>query len=113
MYQSSPRKNFLDILIEPTSIAILGSIALHALLGASLPFFTQLEKEIKKADPGTVKVVELTPNELQRIPQAPPIPAPQIAAPPPVVTNLAQLTHHPVLTDSDPARKNQSQTIER
>jgi hypothetical protein len=87
MYQSSPRKNFLDILIEPTSIAILGSIALHAIIGASLPFFTQLEKEIKKADPGTVKVVELTPNELQRIPQAPPTPAPQIATPPPVVPN--------------------------
>ncbi len=83
MYQSSPRKNFLDILIEPTSIAILGSIALHAILGASLPFFTQLQKEIKKAEPGTVKVVELTPNELQRIPQAPPIPAPQIATPAP------------------------------
>jgi hypothetical protein len=87
MYQSSPRKNFLDFLVEPTSIAILGSIALHAILGASLPFFTQLEKEIKKADPGTVKVVELTPNELQRIPQAPPTPAPQIATPPPVVPN--------------------------
>ena len=87
MYQSSPRKNFLDFLIEPTSIAILGSIALHAIIGASLPFFTQLEKEIKKADPGTVKVVQLTPNELQRIPQAPPIPAPQIATPPPVVPN--------------------------
>lgn len=87
MYQSSPRKNFLDFLIEPTSIAILGSIALHAILGVSLPFFTQLEKEIKKADPGTVKVVELTPNELQRIPQAPPTPAPQIATPPPVVPN--------------------------
>ncbi len=85
MYQSSPRKNLLDILVDPTSIAILGSIALHAILGASLPFFTQLEKEIKKADPGTVKVVELTPNELQRIPQAPPIPAPQIATPPPVI----------------------------
>ncbi len=83
MYQSSPRKNFLDSLIDPTSIAILGSIALHAILGASLPFFTQLEKEIKKAEPGTVKVVELTPNELQRIPQAPPIPAPQVATPVP------------------------------
>ncbi len=83
MYQSSPRKNFLDFLIDPTAIAILGSIALHAILGASLPFFTQLEKEIKKADPGTVKVVQLTPNELQRIPQAPPIPAPQVATPVP------------------------------
>jgi hypothetical protein len=92
MYQSSPRKNFLDFLIEPTSIAILGSIALHAILGASLPFFTQLEKEIKKADPGTVKVVELTPNELQRIPQAPPIPAPQIATPPPVVPQPQAVT---------------------
>jgi hypothetical protein len=83
MYQSSPRKNFLDFLIEPTSIAILCSIALHAILGASLPFFTQLEKEITKADPGTVKVVELTPNELQRIPQAPPVPVPEVATPVP------------------------------
>jgi hypothetical protein len=85
MYQSSPRKNFLDILIDPTSMAILGSIALHAILGASLPFFTQLEQEVKKAEPGTVKVVELTPNELQRIPQAPPTPAPQVVATPPTV----------------------------
>jgi hypothetical protein len=92
MYQSSPRKNFLDFLIEPTSIAILGSIALHAILGVSLPFFTQLEKEIKKADPGTVKVVELTPNELQRIPQAPPTPAPQIATPPPAVPKPQAIT---------------------
>ena len=83
MYQSAPRKNFLDTLIEPTSIAILGSIALHAILGASLPFFTQLEKEVKKSEPGTVKVVELTPTELQRIPQAPRIPAPEIVAKPP------------------------------
>jgi hypothetical protein len=87
MYQSSHRNNFLDILVEPTSIALLISIALHATIGASLPFFSHPEKEGKKADPGTVKVVELTPNELQRIPQAPPTPAPQIATPPPVVPN--------------------------
>ena len=89
MYQSAPRKNFLDTLIEPTSIAILGSIALHAIIGASLPFFTQLEQEVKKSDPGTVKVVELTPTELQRIPQAPPIPAPQVVAKPTVPTPAA------------------------
>jgi hypothetical protein len=82
MYQSSPRKNFLDTLTDPTTIALLGSIALHALIGASLPFFHQLEQEGKKADPGTVKVVELTPSELQRIPQAPPTPKPQVFAPP-------------------------------
>jgi hypothetical protein len=77
MYQSSTRKNFLDILADPTAIAILGSIALHAIIGTTLPFFTQPEKEGKKAGPTTVKVVQLTPNELQRIPQAPPTPVPQ------------------------------------
>ncbi len=77
MYQSSPRKNFSDALLDPTAIALLGSIALHAILGAGLPFFTQPEKTGKKADPGTVKVVQLTPSELQRIPQAPPISTPQ------------------------------------
>lgn len=82
MYQSSPRKNFLDILIEPTSVAVLGSIALHAIIGASLPFFTQLQQDTKKSEPGTVKVVELTPSELQRIPQAPPVPTPQVIAKP-------------------------------
>jgi hypothetical protein len=102
MYQSSPRKNFLDFLIEPTSIAILGSIALHAIIGASLPFFTQLEKEIKKADPGTVKVVELTPNELQRIPQAPPIPAPQIATPPVVPSPQVVTPSTPPISPNSP-----------
>jgi hypothetical protein len=100
MYQSSPRKNFLDFLIEPTSIAILGSIILHAIIGASLPFFTQLEKEIKKADPGTVKVVELTPNELQRIPQAPPIPTPQVATPVPSPQAVTPPTTPPISPNS-------------
>jgi hypothetical protein len=78
MYQSSPRNNFLDILLDPSASAILISIALHATIGASLPFFTQPEPEAKKAGPTTVKVVELTPSELQRIPQAPPVPTPQV-----------------------------------
>lgn len=82
MYQSSTRTNFLDILADPKVIALLASIALHATIGASLPFFSQLEKDAKKSDPGTVKVVELTPNELQRIPQAPPIPTPKPITPP-------------------------------
>ena len=81
MYQSSTRNNFLDILLDPTAIAILASIVLHATIGASLPFFTQPEKEGKKVGPTTVKVVELTPSELQRIPQAPPTPAPQVLPP--------------------------------
>jgi hypothetical protein len=81
MYQSSNRNSFLDSLLDPTAIAILGSIALHATLGASLPFFAQPEKEAKKAGPGTVKVIQLSPSELQRIPQAPPIPIPQPISP--------------------------------
>jgi hypothetical protein len=81
MYQSSTRNNFLDILLDPTAIAILGSIALHAIIAASFPFLFQPEKPGKKAEPGSVKVVELTPNELQRIPQAPPPIIPQTLPP--------------------------------
>jgi hypothetical protein len=81
MYQSSTRKNFLDILLDPTAIAILGSLALHAILYAGLPLFAQLEPAGKKSGPTTVKVVELTPNEIQRIPQAPPVPTPQVLPP--------------------------------
>jgi hypothetical protein len=97
MYQSSARKNFLDILSDPTAIAILASISLHAAIGATFPFFTQPEKAGTKAGPTTVKVVELTPSELQRIPQAPkpkpaappvtqPIPIKRSTAPPPRTT---------------------------
>ncbi len=81
MYQSSTRNNFLDILLDPTAIAILGSIALHAIIAASFPFLFQPEKPGKKVDTGSVKVVELTPNELQRIPQAPPPVIPQTLPP--------------------------------
>jgi hypothetical protein len=81
MYQSSTRNNFLDILLDPTAIAILGSIALHAIIAASFPFLFHPEKPGKKADTGSVKVVELTPNELQRIPQAPPPVIPQTLPP--------------------------------
>jgi hypothetical protein len=79
MYQSSPRKNFLDILSDPTAIAILASIALHAIIGSTFPFFTQPDKTGKKDAPTTVKVVELTPSELQRIPQ---VRTPKPVAPP-------------------------------
>jgi hypothetical protein len=85
MSQSSTRNNFSDILLDPTTIGLVGSIALHAILGANLAFFTPSVKEIKKPEPGTVKVVELTPSELQRIPQSPPsigVPNPSQIVPP-------------------------------
>jgi hypothetical protein len=78
MYRSSTRKNFLDILADPTTIAVVASIALHATIGATLPFLTQPDKAATKAGPVVVKVVQLTPNELQRIPQAPQVPTPQV-----------------------------------
>ncbi len=109
MYQSSTRNNFLDIFLDPTTIAILGSIALHALIAASFPFFTQPEKPGKKADPGTVKVVELTPNELQRIPQAPQPVIPQTLPPvyqptTPIPPRTPQLSTNPQTIPSSPVR---------
>jgi hypothetical protein len=101
MYQSAPRKNSLDILVDPTAIALLGSIALHALIGASLPFFNYLEQESKKADPGTVKVVELTPSELQRIPQALPTPNLPVVTAPPTIPNTKIVTQ-PSVTPISP-----------
>ena len=107
MYQSSTRNSFLDILLDPTAIAILGSIALHATIGASLPFFTQPEKEGKKVGPSTVKVVQLTPSELQRIPQAPPAPTPQVL--PPVTQPIP--SPRPVAPPSTPQFSTAPQTI--
>jgi hypothetical protein len=106
MYQSSTRNNFLDILADPTAIALLGSIALHAIIAASLPFFPHPDKEGKKAEPGTVKVVELTPSELQRIPQAPPIPTPQVLPPvtPPInpISKVATPPSTPPISPNSP-----------
>ncbi len=88
MVRSHPRNNFLDILRDPLAVTVMASIGLHALVGAFLlPIFTRAQPEGKKAEPGTVKVVELTTTELQRIPQVPtPIPttAPSRVTLPPV-----------------------------
>jgi hypothetical protein len=106
MHQSSPRTDFLDILLEPKAIAVLASIALHAAIGASLPFFTQPEKEGKKAGPTTVKVLELTPSELQRIPQipqTPTVPVPQ-ASPPVAQPTTTPIKPQPSIAPSPPPK---------
>jgi hypothetical protein len=72
MDRSSPRNNFLDILHDANAIAILISLGLHAAIGVYiLPLLSQLPQPEKKAETNTVKVVQLTPSESQRIPQAP------------------------------------------
>ncbi len=108
MYQVSTRNNFLDILIDPTAIAILGSIALHATMGAYLlPILTQPPRDSKKAEPITVKVVELTPSELQRIPQAPvPIltPSPPVLLPTPPTLPTTPSATSPQTIPASPIR---------
>ncbi len=109
MSQSSTRNNFTDILLDPTTIAVVGSIAIHAILAANLAFFNQISKEVKKPDPVPVKVLELTPTELQRIPQAPPVapptPSQQVIPPvyqpstpvPPIAQPIAQPIAPPIV----------------
>jgi hypothetical protein len=109
MYQSSTRNNFLDILLDPMAIAILGSIALHAIIAANFALFTPPVKPDKKAEPGTVKVVELTPNELQRIPQAPQPVIPQTLPPvyqpsTPIPPRTPQISTAPQTIPSSPVR---------
>jgi hypothetical protein len=84
---SSRRNNFLDILLDSNAIAILISIGLHAAIGAYvLPLFNQSPPPEQKTKTSTVKVVELTPSESKRIPQAPkpivtPTPSQQVLPP--------------------------------
>lgn len=106
MYQSSARKNFLDILSDPTAIAILASLALHAGIGSVFPFFTQPDKTGKKDAPTTVKVVELTPSEQQRIPQVRPTSkpvAPPVAQPVPTSRPAATKPRAPQFSTSPQA----------
>jgi hypothetical protein len=86
MVRSYSRNNFLDILRDPLAVTMMASIGLHAAFGAFLlPILSKVPPEGKKIETGTVKVVELTPNELQRIPQVPtPIPTPASVTLPPV-----------------------------
>jgi hypothetical protein len=122
MYQFSTRKNFLDILLEPTSLAILASIALHGLIAANLAMLFPPEKPGKTADPGLVKVLELNPNEIQRIPQAPqtsvqplaptplfpdvlpPLDEPITTVPSPTATEPGKITTTPKVVPSTPQR---------
>lgn len=102
MSQSSTRNNFSDILLDPTTIALVGSIAVHAILGANLALLTPSVKQIKKPQPGTVKVVELTASELQRIPQAPQ--QPTVPNPPQTIPPIYQpSTPVPPLFDPAPS----------
>jgi hypothetical protein len=105
MDRSSTRNNFLDILADSNAVAMLLSIALHASLGAYiLPLVSRSQPEGKKAAPLTVKVVELTPGELQRIPQVPiPAPTPRQVLPPVYQPSIPVAPTTPKIATSIPA----------
>lgn len=115
MARTFPRNNITNILGDPLLVTALSSIALHALFAAYLlPYLTKPEPAGKRTEPNTVKVVELTPTEVQRIPRAPepqPTPTPaQPALPPvyqpsqPVAPTAPKVTTSPVIPTT-PVRK--------
>jgi hypothetical protein len=112
---SSRRNNFLDILLDSNAIAILISIGLHAAIGVYvLPLFKQSPPPEQKAKTSTVKVVELTPGESKRIPQAPkpiatPTPSQQVLPPvdrstTPVPPATPQISTAPKTIPASPVR---------
>ncbi len=64
-------KSFPQMLSQPTGIAVMASVGIHGLLGLTLPYLPLASQE-KPGSPRTVQLVELTPAELSRLPQAAP-----------------------------------------
>ncbi|MDY6786273.1 MAG: hypothetical protein SW833_27630, partial [Cyanobacteriota bacterium] len=77
----------LNALGSPTSVAVLGSVGAHVLLGASLPALSVFSQG--QPGPSEVPLVELTPEELARVPSLEPAPA--IPFVPPASTQLLPL----------------------
>ncbi|HEY9831917.1 MAG TPA: hypothetical protein V6D26_15140 [Stenomitos sp.] len=77
-YASSPKSfpNFLKSLphklSQPTAIAVIASVGIHAALGFSLPYFPTSSQE-KPKPIRNVQLLELKPEELSRVPP-PPLP---------------------------------------
>jgi len=77
-YASSPKNfpNFLQSfsqkLFQPTGIAVMASIGIHGLVGATLPYWPIASPE-KPQQLRNVKLVQLTPEEQSRLPQLSPL----------------------------------------
>lgn len=90
-------KNFSQKLFQPTGIAVLASLGIHAALGVSLPYLNVSSKEQPKK--GTVQLVKLSPTEQSRIPQLSPSSVPnQLSSLYPLPPGLS--TSYPPLTSS-------------
>ncbi|HEY9632902.1 MAG TPA: TonB family protein, partial [Coleofasciculaceae cyanobacterium] len=61
-------------LFQPTGIAVMASIGIHALVGVSLPYLPLASQE-KQGPLRNVRLVELSPAEQSRLPQPAPLPS--------------------------------------
>ena len=73
-------KSFSEKMFQPTGIAVMASIGIHAALGVTLPYLP-MNSQNKPPSRGTVQLVQLSPTEQSRLPQA---------SPPPQLTNQLQ-----------------------
>jgi hypothetical protein len=65
-------KGFSQTLFQPTGIAVMASVGIHAALGVSLPYLPISSQE--KPSSRTVQLVQLSPTEQSRLPQLTPPP---------------------------------------
>ena len=82
MSYASPNKSFPELLKnlsqtlgQPTGIAVLASIGIHAALGVSLPYLP-LSSQPKPKPIRNVQLLELSPKELSKLPPPSPSPLP-------------------------------------
>lgn len=72
-------KNLPFILRQPTLLATVGSLGIHALVAIALPSLSASSKTAQQDEKGQVQVVELTPAEMSRLPQLATQPLPPAA----------------------------------
>ncbi|MEW6499384.1 MAG: hypothetical protein AB1589_43985, partial [Cyanobacteriota bacterium] len=77
MFYASSTKSFPNLLksipqklSQPTGIAVLASVGIHAVLGVSLPYWS-LSSQEKPKPVRNVQLMELSQNDLSRLPPPP------------------------------------------
>ena len=74
-------------MLQPTGIAVMASVGIHALLGLSLPYWS-MPSEKKSQPVRNVQLLQLTPTEQSRLPQLAPSPLPSIPNQLPALSSL-------------------------
>jgi TonB family protein len=81
-------KSLPELVRQPSVIAALASLGIHALIAVSFPTLSASSKPEQQNTQGNVKVVELTPTEQSRLPQS---------SSPPLISQTQQLPTSPPL----------------